>query len=1476
MYSSPLPSHTANSYLDHRPSSRSSLRSSSPLPFTADAPQRPLSAGSVHRPQRGSFSPYDDETPSSSPTLRSSSRRNSVDDYGCDNPPLHRSVSGPRLPPLPVRSPIALEHDTFRSRPSSVVSTASTTRKSRPPSIHMTGPSPTSSHGFARYPSSSRPSRLRRDDTSSDDEPASRRSSALMPRSAVANAFNLDFSFLDEEPPPRPSVYGGRSVFGGGTGKERPTSVASERPVKPRKEEDDYFSLKSAAAEGSRAGNRNSVGSTASLPFPSKALPFPSRPNPSRRISSESVTSRMSSLYSPGERPYIPSQLSASVDPSRRPSTTSFMSLESNASGSSAPSLMYQSRTSPPPLNLSAVVETGPEAVEKRKRLAAFLAETANSMEGGKSLGMVLPESQPAAAEHKTLSEIAEARTTSPRPSSRASNVGAVEYRPTFNAVNYAAQQGVPDEGPSPTSAPTSTFNPATYSAPPSPTTADPSRAPSPSPALPRPVPRTEPEIRQTVYYTPNPADEETGEEDSDDEEPKKNRGMSLAEVLALDRLPSAGPPPAGLGFANVDTKGKGGRPLSERSPSTIRADSPASLAASQMQPVETEEERFAKKAEKRKRTIRELVETEVTYAVDMAVVRDIYLARARGAHMTQIADHVMSTGLGLGNVGPASPTSPALASSGLLEARRSSAMPGHERRVSAVPSLNSSRLNERRPTVVPSLPNLMPGQPLMSEKDLHVIFANLEEIAAFSEGFANLLDSASGADEIGAQDDRIGEVFVEMIPRIQQVYSTYCARHHRAILRLQELEPTLRTYFSECKTLSHGRTNAWDLASLLIKPVQRCLKYPLLLDQILGMTAPDHPDRPLLQRANAEMLSVAEHINEAKKRNEVVSRIVNKEKQSQRRDSALSAMGTTVTKKLLRSGQKAKSALGMSENGGDEMFDTLVALVDSTRSGVLRFSNEMRDWSKSTKAALEAQVSLVEGWIDMYAPMAENNAAASHSHRRLCIFLDEVLIPIIEGPWRELDHEVRRSLILKTDHLLSLFESPRQVIAKRNDKMLDHHRYLAKKLPVDRRGSEDFLVLSAQLLEELPRFLGSVSRYFNIIVGHFAGAQAAYHEAVQERWNGFAESWLEQISDGPYDEIEASFAAQHQPADQMMDTLACGLGLAVSQSSSPLSHKRNNRLSHMSTGSAMSSPATSRLSMSHSHLPTSDDRRIRNRQSYMSTTTDYSSDHRGKRGSLGSTNRSSVTSDSSAPSLGHASADGSMSTAGPVTPPPVGPQFRSTKGGPKNDHHRQSMTVVHEPLGGYDRRSMALRYDAPLPVPPGAQQQQHLQAPTSRINYHSDSSERSSSSNPEDPHARASYRHSQGALDAPRPREVPGRSASELRDKLLSTYSVYMPADDGSEDDYGDGPLYVAEAMTASESTAHRSGYPVLSFNVGDRFNVELEEADTAEGGSGWLLGRRIESDGTLSALGWARTEDFSMVDDEEGSEEVQEGEAA
>lgn len=175
--------------------------------------------------------------------------------------------------------------------------------------------------------------------------------------------------------------------------------------------------------------------------------------------------------------------------------------------------------------------------------------------------------------------------------------------------------------------------------------------------------------------------------------------------------------------------------------------------------------------------------------------------------------------------------------------------------------------------------------------------------------------------------------------------------------------------------------------------------RYPLLLDQILALTPEEHPDRHDLQRANELILGVAEHINEQKQRYRPLDRA---KKEIYSRREPTKSLSSSMTRKFLRSSATKKPQPSSSEQAErDDMFDTLAHLVDSTRSAVVRFSNEMRDWSKATKAQLETQVTLVDGWIQLYAPL--ESEVESPLFQRLMIFLEEVLDPIIDGPWREL-----------------------------------------------------------------------------------------------------------------------------------------------------------------------------------------------------------------------------------------------------------------------------------------------------------------------------------------------------------------------------------------------------------------------------------------------------------------------------------------
>ena len=66
----------------------------------------------------------------------------------------------------------------------------------------------------------------------------------------------------------------------------------------------------------------------------------------------------------------------------------------------------------------------------------------------------------------------------------------------------------------------------------------------------------------------------------------------------------------------------------------------------------------------------------------------------------------------------------------------------------------------------------------------------------------------------------------------------------------------------------------------MLVKPVQRVLKYPLLLKRLLKETDNSHSDYKSLMKACEEIDRVAEVINEVKKRKDIVQKYV-QQKQS-------------------------------------------------------------------------------------------------------------------------------------------------------------------------------------------------------------------------------------------------------------------------------------------------------------------------------------------------------------------------------------------------------------------------------------------------------------------------------------------------------------------------------------------------------------------------------------------------------------------
>lgn len=70
--------------------------------------------------------------------------------------------------------------------------------------------------------------------------------------------------------------------------------------------------------------------------------------------------------------------------------------------------------------------------------------------------------------------------------------------------------------------------------------------------------------------------------------------------------------------------------------------------------------------------------------------------------------------------------------------------------------------------------------------------------------------------------------------------------------------------------TLHRGEIESWDLQSLLLKPIQRVLKYPLLLNKLVETTSDNHPDYKVVHSAQEAIAKVAQDINEIKRRKDL------------------------------------------------------------------------------------------------------------------------------------------------------------------------------------------------------------------------------------------------------------------------------------------------------------------------------------------------------------------------------------------------------------------------------------------------------------------------------------------------------------------------------------------------------------------------------------------------------------------------------
>ncbi|PLW49978.1 hypothetical protein PCASD_01312 [Puccinia coronata f. sp. avenae] len=390
---------------------------------------------------------------------------------------------------------------------------------------------------------------------------------------------------------------------------------------------------------------------------------------------------------------------------------------------------------------------------------------------------------------------------------------------------------------------------------------------------------------------------------------------------------------------------------------------------------TQKEQKNKTEKTFKRTRAIEELVKTEAIYASDLIIIRDIYLYRSSGPP---------------------------------------------------------------------------PSPPPLSATDRQIIFSNIHQLSHLAESFSEALCRAN-------TQNKIGSCFIDFLPKIEKLFTIYCSKYGPANKRLEEFTRKIERkqkklnkspssnfhhhyhplnhqstpshhktrddhigvqYLNECKKLSQGRTSAWDLGSLLIKPVQRCLKYSLLLDQIIKYTEPDDPDLSSLIQARDGMVTVADTINETKRRHEVVGEMI----------SRPSPLGTRYVVRLAGGARQATAWTSPPE---------LTALIGQLRASYKAIDRLPTDLVGSQNAIINWIVAadrLVDAFKNVFALKSGLRRPPSDAAIHLAdldSYQHLVLRGTLNGPLKYLRDRIKKEIIPRIEELKVLYTKPMMLIDK-------------------------------------------------------------------------------------------------------------------------------------------------------------------------------------------------------------------------------------------------------------------------------------------------------------------------------------------------------------------------------------------------------------------------------------------------------------
>ncbi|KAA8633371.1 hypothetical protein SMACR_04827 [Sordaria macrospora] len=425
---------------------------------------------------------------------------------------------------------------------------------------------------------------------------------------------------------------------------------------------------------------------------------------------------------------------------------------------------------------------------------------------------------------------------------------------------------------------------------------------------------------------------------------------------------------------------------------------------------------------------------------------------------------------------------------------------------------------------------------PQLDSKTIKLIFRNTDDIIAFHLTFlAQLKDGAASvyqpkgrksptfAHEASSKDsdtttlasinsggtmnkqeldddkDRqtsLGPLFTKNIDQLKAVHEVYLRTSDLSAKRLIQIQEddAVKVWLNECSEGAKELTAAWSLDSLLIKPMQRLTKYPDIIAHLLKYTPADHPDRDALVNAKSTVISAIDEINRTKRNFELVGQIVGnrKRKDSDVRAGLARAFGKRVDKLQGASNRAPEDEeyAKLHERFGDEFLRLQVVLRDVefyTRSAST-YVHEFLQYVTAMELVMRLQPSRD------YAHIESRWVQFSVSMRDMEKILDKHLV------------DVRKHVIEPFEQVIKCYQNPGLAIKKRAKRRLDYERYMQLKAngkKIDKtlaEAVEQYEALDDTLKKELPKLSNLTAEIGNICLAKFVNIQAAWYSTWKEK----------------------------------------------------------------------------------------------------------------------------------------------------------------------------------------------------------------------------------------------------------------------------------------------------------------------------------------------------------------------------------------